>query len=132
MMKNEKVHIDKYFLQETKGWIRELDFFLSELSFLKTRLAYIVDSANDKKLIAIAEKFHNDFLNHDEQIKNIKASVLVHENNLEKQKETPAKSKVKSADTQGVVRKQVASIEFDFIALKSNFNSFALSSLKRI
>ncbi|MEO5968125.1 MAG: hypothetical protein ABIP69_07685, partial [Ferruginibacter sp.] len=76
MKKNEKVHIDEYYKQEINSWMRELDYFLSELSFLKTRLSHIVDSANDKELVANAEKFQSDFLNYDDQIKKIRNEVI--------------------------------------------------------
>ncbi len=133
MKSNEKLHIDEYYLQETNGWLRELDFFLSELSFLKTRLAHIVDSANDKELVATAEKFQSDFLNHDEQIKQIRVEVITHENNLQrKHAESLLKNKTASSVKQGTVRKQVAAVELDFIQLKNSFNSFALNSIKSI
>lgn len=133
MKSNEKVHINEYYLQETNGWLRELDFFLSELSFLKTRLAHIVDSANDKILVAKAEKFQSDFLNHDEQIKEVRSKVIVHEIDLQKKyTEALLKNKNTSSEKQGVMRTKVASVELDFIALKNSFNSYALSSIKSI
>ena len=133
MKSNEKVHIDEYYLQETNGWLRELDFFLSELSFLKTRLAHIVDSANDKSLVAKAEKFQSNFLNHDEQIKHIRSKVIVHENDLQKKySESMLKNKIATSEKQSLMRKNVGNVEHDFIELKNSFNSFALSSIKSI
>lgn len=133
MKRNGNLHIDEYFLQETSGWLRELDFFLSELAFLKTRLAHIVDSGNDKDFVAKAEKFQNDFINHDEKIKSIKAEVLSHENRLQKiLPEVKKNNKNVSSKQQTGIRKKVASVELEFISLKNSFNSYALNSLSGI
>ena len=54
------------FNYEIKTWARLLDFFKQENTFLKNRLAEVVDYRADKEFLALAEQFQNKFIIKDE------------------------------------------------------------------
>ena len=66
------------FHHEIKTWVRLLDFFKQENTFLKNRLAEVVDYRADKEFLALAEQFQNKFIIKDEHI-----DELRHDTNLQ-------------------------------------------------
>lgn len=55
---------------------RMLDFYLQEYSFLKTRLAEILDHNGKPSVIAMAESFQTKFLYQDEHVSNLRKDIL--------------------------------------------------------
>jgi hypothetical protein len=126
---NEKISKTEQFLQECAGWLRLLDFFKQENSFLKTRLSMVVDHKTDNNFLALAEHFQNLFILKDEFISEITHDVKRQEiilKEAEEKKISPDEFLVKK---QQKLRNETEYFEKDFSATKNEFNKFIASVL---
>ncbi|MEO6733343.1 MAG: hypothetical protein ABIN01_19125 [Ferruginibacter sp.] len=120
---NKTIH----FLHENVAWKRLFDFLIQENSYLKTRLSEVVDNATDKIFIANAEHFQNEFLLKDEYIMDIGNDIKMQERNLHMaimENRSPDEKIYKKQDK---LRNEIASLEKNFSALRSEFNKYLLS-----
>src|SRR6478609_577274 len=67
---------------ENKTWSRLLEFFKQENTFLKNRLAEVLDNNIDKDFLARAEQFQNRFIILDEFIDELRHDINVHDRKL--------------------------------------------------
>ena len=115
------------FNHEIKTWSRLLDFFKQENTFLKNRLAAVVDYRADKEFLALAEQFQNKFIIKDEHI-----DELRHDTNLQARDLTSsntALTDIKLIKRQERLRNELEYFEIDFIKLKNEFNKYLSTDL---
>ena len=115
------------FNHEIKTWSRLLDFFKQENTFLKNRLAEVVDYRADKEFLALAEQFQNKFIIKDEYI-----DELRHDTNLQARDLTStnkAITDIKLIKRQERLRNELEYFEIDFIKLKNEFNKYLSTDL---
>ena len=115
------------FNHEIKTWSRLLDFFKQENTFLKNRLAEVVDYRADKEFLALAEQFQNKFIIKDEYI-----DELRHDTNLQARDLTSsntALTDIKLIKRQERLRNELEYFEIDFIKLKNEFNKYLSTDL---
>jgi hypothetical protein len=115
------------FNHEIKTWSRLLDFFKQENTFLKNRLAEVVDYRADKEFLALAEQFQNKFIIKDEYI-----DELRHDTNIQARDLTSsntALTDIKYIKRQERLRNELEYFEIDFIKLKNEFNKYLSTDL---
>ena len=119
-----------HYLHETLTWERALDFYKQENSFLKTRLAQVVDKNTDKAFIALAEYFNNRFILSDEYISDILQDIRIQKNTIDdKLKENPSIGP-KIELQQNKLRSEMERFETEITTLKREFNKQLVSYLK--
>jgi hypothetical protein len=116
------------FLHECLGWLRLLDFFGQENSYLKTRLSEVVDHRTDKDFLALAEHFQNLFIMKDEFIDELTHDVREQQEKISRlavQNSLPESS----LGIQQKLRNEISYLEKDFIETKNEFNKYLSSVL---
>jgi hypothetical protein len=121
-----KISKPEQFLHENRTWSRLLEFFKQENTFLKNRLAEVVDHRTDKEFLAFAEHFQNKFIIKDEFIDELRHDVNTQEMNLDKTNTGEAGQKI--IKKQEKLRNEMEYFEKDFANLKNEFNKY-LSTL---
>ncbi len=126
-MPTVKITKPDQFHHEHKTWIRLLEFFKQENTFLKNRLAEVVDHTIDKKFLALAEQFQNKFIIKDEYIDELRHDINLQDQDLTRLGEdSPAGNKI--IKRQEKLRNEMEFFENDFNKLKNDFNK-CLSSV---
>ena len=118
------------FHHESKTWVRSLDYFKQENTFLKNRLSEVVDQKTDKEFLALAEQFQNRFILKDEFIDELRHDVNAQEKLLKDSfimgltalNEKTVKKQIK-------LRNEMEYLEKDFSQLKNEFNKYLVSVL---
>jgi hypothetical protein len=110
------------FQHENKTWRRLLDFFKQENTFLKNRLAEVLDQNMDKDFLALAEHFQNKFIIKDEYIDELRHDINIQQNNLPLADEILADRKL--IKHQQKLRNEMEYFEKDFSRLKNEFNKY--------
>ena len=115
------------FHHENKTWVRMLDFFKQENSFLKTRLSEVLDDSTDKNFLALAEQFQNKFILKDEYIDELRHDI----NNQEVSINNTAENAVdiKLTKRQEKLRNEMEYFEKDFNMLRNDFNKYVSTAL---
>lgn len=126
-MATVKISKPDQFLHENKTWKRLLEFFKQENSFLKTRLAEVVDHRTDKEFLALAEHFQNKFIVKDEYIDELRHDINIQEEALIKKDSDLTDSK--TIKHQEKLRNEMEYFEKDFSNLKNEFNKYLSSVL---
>ncbi len=126
---NEKISKTEQFLQECAGWLRLLDFFKQENSFLKTRLSVVVDHNTDMDFLALAEHFQNLFILKDEFITEIIHDARRQEILLKAAAEKKLSPEDNLVKKQQKLRNETEYFEKDFNTTKNEFNKFISSAL---
>lgn len=109
------------FHYEIRTWIRLLEFFKLENTFLKNRLAEVVDETIDKGFLAMAEQFQNKFIIKDEYIDELRHDINLQDQDLTKQlHESELGNKI--IKRQDKLRNEMEFFENDFNKLKNDFN----------
>jgi len=126
---SEKISKTEQFLQECAGWLRLLDFFKQENSFLKTRLSMVVDHKTDTDFLALAEHFQNLFILKDEFISEITHDAKKQELMLTVAAEKKLSPEEHLVKKQQKLRNETEYLEKDFTATKNEFNKFISSVL---
>jgi hypothetical protein len=124
---NEKLSKTEQFLEECAGWIRLLDFFKEENSYLKNRLSFVVDQKAEADFLLLAEQFQNQFILKDECINEIIQDVKKQQALLLATAEKKITAEEKLAKTQQKLRNEIEFLEKDFSANKNQFNKFISS-----
>lgn len=107
---------------ENKTWSRLLEFFKQENSFLKNRLAEVVDYRADKEFLALAEHFQNKFIIEDEYIDELRHDINIQLMDLKNIKENVVEHKL--IKQQEKLRNEMEYFENDFNKLKNEFNKY--------
>jgi len=107
---------------ENKTWSRLLEFFKQENSFLKNRLAEVVDYRADKEFLALAEHFQNKFIIEDEYIDELRHDINIQLMDLKNIKENLVEHKL--IKQQEKLRNEMEYFENDFNKLKNEFNKY--------
>ncbi len=110
---------------ENKTWNRLLEFFKQENTFLKNRLAEVLDHNTDKEFLARAEQFQNRFIIQDEFIDELRHDINIHDRKLmESEHGLPEQVMIKKQEK---LRNEMEYFEKDFSRLKNEFNKYLAS-----
>ena len=128
---NALVNILEQYHHENKTWLRSIDFFKGENSFLKNRLAAVVDGTTDKSFLAQAEHFQNQFIIKDEFLDELRHDV----NEQEKDLSAKFLQQTLATDTamnqrQQQLRTQMQYLEKEFTSLRYEFNHYLAATLQ--
>jgi len=115
------------FHHENKTWVRMLDFFKQENSFLKNRLSEVLDVSTDKNFLALAEQFQNKFILKDEYIDELRHDINKQELNLKDTSQNTVDNKL--IRLQEKLRNEMEYFEKDFNKLKNEFNKYVSTTL---
>lgn len=126
-MASVKLSKPEQFHHENKTWSRLLDFFKQENTFLKTRLAEVVDYSVDKEFLALAEQFQNRFILKDEYIDELRHDINLQELELINLNHNLIGNKL--IRQQEKLRNEMEYFEKDFTELKNEFNKHLSSVL---
>lgn len=126
-MASVKLSKPEQFHHENKTWSRLLDFFKQENTFLKNRLAEVVDYSVDKEFLALAEQFQNRFILKDEYIDELRHDINSQELELINLNHNLIGSKL--IRQQEKLRNEMEYFEKDFTELKNEFNKHLSSVL---
>lgn len=127
---NQENKLLQQFHHENRTWVRSLEFFRQENSFLKNRLSEFVDQSMDKSILALAEHFQNQFIIKDEFIDQLRHDVYEQERMLSDRYIRQGLVLGTDYDNrQEKLREQMAYLEKDFTALRNEFNHYLTSSL---
>jgi hypothetical protein len=119
------------FHHENMTWERLIDFLKQENSFLKNRLAEVLDNngPGTDQFIAHAEHFQNQFILKDEFFNELKHDIQEQEKKLKQLlAEVNAVMSRKVIKQQDKLRNEMAYLEKDFARLKNEFNSYLLKA----
>ena len=119
-----------HYLHENLTWERALDFYKQENSFLKTRLAQVVDKNTNKEFIALAEYFNNRFILSDEYISDILQDIRFQKNTIADQVKVNPTVNPKIEILQKKLRSEMERFETEITILKREFNKQLVSYLK--
>ena len=127
---NALVNILEQYHHENMTWLRSIDFFRQENSFLKNRLAEVVDGTTDRDFLAQAEHFQNQFIIKDEFLDELRHDVQEQEQDLthrfRHQNFSPDSA---MRDRQQQLRGQMHYLEKEFNSLRYEFNNYLSSTL---
>lgn len=128
---NALVNILEQYHHENMTWLRSIDFFRQENSFLKNRLAEVVDGTTDRDFLAQAEHFQNQFIIKDEFLDELRHDVQEQEQDLthrfRHQNFSPDSA---MRDRQQQLRGQMHYLEKEFNSLRYEFNNYLSSTLQ--
>jgi hypothetical protein len=119
------------FHHENMTWERLIDFLKQENSFLKNRLAQVLDHNGPGmyQFIAEAEHFQTQFILKDEFFTELKQDIEDQEKRLSQacmQDNTVLNGKI--IKQQEKLRNEIAYLEKDFARLKNEFNNYLLKT----
>lgn len=128
---NALVNILEQYHHENMTWLRSLDFFRQENSFLKNRLAEVVDGTTDRGFLAQAEHFQNQFIIKDEFLDELRHDVHEQERNLTQRfRHQNFSPDILMRDRQQQLRSQMQYLEKEFNSLRYEFNNYLASTLQ--
>ncbi len=128
---NVLLNILEQYHHENLTWLRSIDFFKQENSFLKNRLAEVVDGTTDRGFLAQAEHFQNQFIIKDEWLDELKHDMNEQERDLTlclRQQRFTVDISLKSRQEQ--LRSQMQYLEKEFTNLRYEFNNYLASALQ--
>ena len=128
---NALVNILEQYHHENMTWLRSIDFFKQENSFLKNRLAEVVDGTTDRGFLAQAEHFQNQFIIKDEFLDELRHEVNEQERDLTVQfRHQSFSADIVMKDRQQQLRGQMQYLEKEFSNLRYEFNYYLASDLQ--
>ncbi len=127
--KSDRVNKTEQFLQECAAWLRLLDFFKQENSYLKTRLSVVLDHKTDRDFLNNAEHYQNLFILKDEFINEIAKDAKMHEEKLKQAVQLRKTPDDKQVRQQQKLRNEVDHLEKEFTRMKHDFNKALLAVL---
>jgi len=128
---NALVNILEQYHHENMTWLRSIDFFKQENSFLKNRLAEVVDGTTDRSFLAQAEHFQNQFIIKDEFIDELRHDVNEQERDLAQRfRQEIFKPDISTKDRQQQLRCQMQYLEKEFTNLRYEFNNYLAASIQ--
>lgn len=123
--------ICEQFSQECGAWLRELEFLLMEISFLKTRLSHVVDVALNRETVTEAESFQNSLIATEDMVRRLIAEVkfqVEQVSYLTGIEDVVQARKVAAAHE--YLRSAVAKLESDFATLRREFNHWVIGNIR--
>jgi len=119
-----KASLNKMHHQDN-DWLRELDFYLDELSILSKRLEEVVAANTASNIMAKVEHFQNKFIMLREQLDILRHDVN-HRNEVitEISKEKPAHTNEKSNEVSGKLQSRMKDFAHSISDTRYEFNSF--------
>jgi nitrogenase subunit NifH len=127
--KSERGNKAEQFLQESAAWLRLLDFFKQENSYLKTRLSVVLDNKTDREFLNHAEHYQNLFILKDEFINEIAKDAKMHEDKLKQVSQMKKMPDDKQVKQHQKLRNEVEHLEKEFIRMKHDFNKALIAAL---
>ena len=121
----------EHFSQECEAWLRELDFLLMEVSFLKTRLSHVVDATSSRAKITEAESFQNGFISTEEMVRRLLAEVKFQNEQIAYSKgldDVVQQSKVNTG--QEYLRAAIIKLEGEFSEMRRKFNQWVIANIR--
>jgi hypothetical protein len=121
----EKVNI-KHVNNLHNDWLRALDFYATELGFMKGRLTEIAGKNTDKEILALVERYENQFKIQKENIDILSHDIRANVSEIAKQAEHSSAGfidgelLVKHAN----LEKGVMAEEKEVLELRNSFNVF--------
>lgn len=115
------------FHHENKTWKRLLEFFKQENTFLKNRLAEVLENNIDKEFLALAEQFQNKFIMKDEFIDELGHDINTLDRDLRHKENCMLDNKL--IKKQEKLRNEMEYFEKDFYQLKNEFNKYLAAVL---
>jgi hypothetical protein len=116
------------FHHENNTWERMLAFFKQENSFLKNRLAEVLDQKTGTDFLALAEHFQNQFIIKDEFIDELSHDIQQQEDEL---KQTYMNDEIilgkRLIKKQEKLRNEMEYLEKEFASLKNTFNKYLVT-----
>ena len=129
-MSNIKISKSEQFYHENQAWVRSLDFYKLENTFLKTRLSEVVDNGVDKDSLALAEHFQNQFIVKDEFIQELLYDTQYQQSLLQagfiRLDFIPDNKLIKKQEK---LRNEIEYLEKDFVRLRNEFNKYLVTVL---
>ncbi|MEO6229102.1 MAG: hypothetical protein ABJB11_07365 [Ferruginibacter sp.] len=122
-----KYSIADQFLHENLTWERELDFFMQENAFLKTRLSKVLDNNMDKNFLELAEQFQSNFILKDEHMKFLIEDIKALQKKLMNCLEGVLSDDKKILQQQEKLHSEMDYFEKNFASLKNEFNQYLAS-----
>jgi seryl-tRNA synthetase len=118
------------FHHENLTWERLIDFLKQENSFLKNRLAQVLDHDGPlvEQFVAVAEQFQNQFISKDGFFDELKHDI--HEQELKLTQAGVERDSIvskKIIKQQEKLRNEMIYLEKDFTRLKNEFNDYLLT-----
>ena len=124
------MNILEQYHHENMTWLRSIDFFKQENSFLKNRLAEVVDGTTDRGFLAQAEHFQNQFIIKDEFLDELRHDVNEQERDLSfRFRHQSFSPDIIMRDRQQQLRSQMQYLEKEFTSLRYEFNSYLATVL---
>jgi hypothetical protein len=125
------VEFSEHFSQECDAWLRELDFLLLEVSFLKTRLSHAVDATSSRVKVAEAESFQNGFISTEEMVRRLLAEVKFQNEQISysKKLEDPQQER-KIRTGQEYLRAAITKLEAELSETRKQFNQWVLANIR--
>lgn len=114
-------------IHEVSGWLRELEFMLMEVSFLKTRLAHVVDNASDQNDIKNAEEFQEKFLQFDDKVKSLLSELKKHHDEMVFDKTHFPDNALNIKDAHKSATASVEQLIMDWAVLRKQFNGWVIN-----
>lgn len=128
---NALVNILEQYHHENMTWLRSIDFFKQENSFLKNRLAEVVDGTTDRGFLAQAEHFQNQFIIKDEFLDELRHDVNEQERDLTHRfRHHSFSPDISMRDRQQLLRSQMQYLEKEFTNLRYEFNNYLATTLQ--
>lgn len=128
---NALVHIMEQYHHENMTWLRSIDFFRQENTYLKNRLAEVVDGSTDRMFLAQAEHFQNQFIIKDEFLDELRHDVNEQEKYLSMRfLQRVFSPEIAMKNRQEHLRGQVQYLEKEFTSLRYEFNNYVVASLQ--
>jgi polyhydroxyalkanoate synthesis regulator phasin len=128
---NALLNILEQYHHENMTWLRSIDFFKQENSFLKNRLAEVVDGTTDRGFLAQAEHFQNQFIIKDEFLDELRHDVNEQERDLSQCfRQQSFKPDVSTRERQQQLRSQMQYLEKEFTSLRYEFNNYLACNLQ--
>jgi hypothetical protein len=128
--KTERTDKTEQFQQECAAWLRLLDFFKQENSYLKTRLSMVVDHKTDRDFLNRAEHYQNLFILKDEFINEIAKDAKMHETKLKQTHLLQKLPEEKLVRQHKKLRNEVEHLEKEFMRMKNDFNKELVTVLQ--
>lgn len=122
-----KHSIADQFLHENLTWERELDFYMQENAFLKTRLSKVLDNNMDKNFLFFAEQFQSNFILKDDYMKDRKEDIKRLQKTLVNYLAGVESDDKKILQQQQKLRHEMDYLEKNFALLKNEFNQYLAS-----
>ena len=121
-MKTEKVYTQH---EENKQWVNNLLFYKDEVKIMNGRIAEIASKNTSKDVLVQVEHFQNQLLIQNNQIDNLKHSINVDNDAIDKEiKKNAVAIEHRSIEDHVTIRENMADFEKIFNSLKTELNTF--------